>query len=151
MHLIANGAFVQGNDLLETILFLQPSCPQLRNVDVECGGLRMLRAQKELTCKREWRWCVRGNGRDGETLGRWHEHGYFDEDATSGPLGVGAPPVERATRTRTLKRRIAKLVERWKRLGAGIETEIIKEKERGDDTDSDEEREVPPPYTAWKR
>ena len=53
VYLIANGAFVQGNDVLETILVLQSSRLQLRKVDFECGALRTFNAQKELTCKLE--------------------------------------------------------------------------------------------------
>ena len=143
IYLIANGAFVQGNDLLETILVLQSSCPHLRRVDFDCGGLRMFNAQKELTCKLEWKWCMRGkDGGDAETRGRWHEHGYADEEETSGPMDV--PPVEKAKLT--LKQRISKLSEKWKR--RGTETKTTGENELGDTTDSDKEREVPPPYTA---
>ena len=104
----------------------------------------MFNAQKELTCKLEWKWCVRYKGGHGETLSCWHEHGYFDEEETSGPMDV--PPVEKAKMT--LKQRILKLLKKWKSRGPGTET--AKEKERGDATDSDEENEVPPPYAAWK-
>src|SRR5258706_5284744 len=88
VYLIANGAFVQGNDVLETILVRQSSCPQLRKVDFQCGALRTFNAQKELTSKLEWKWCVREKGANGETQNCWRERGYFDEEETSGPVDM---------------------------------------------------------------
>ena len=110
IYLIANGALVRGIDLLETILVLQSSCPQFRLVDFECGGPCTFNARKELTCKLEWKWCVRDKGRDGKTLSCWRESGYFDEENISGPAGM--PLVER-TKT-SLKIRLLKLSKRWK-------------------------------------
>jgi hypothetical protein len=131
---------VQGNDLLETILVLETSCPQLRKVDFKYGGFRMFNAQKELTCKLEWKWCVRGKRGDGETVNCWRERGYFDEEETSGPMDV--PPVERTKLT--LRQRILKLLKKWKSRGQ----ETAKENEHRGATDSGEETEAPPPYTA---
>ena len=136
IYLIANGAFVQGNDLLDTILVLQSSCPRLRKVDFECGGLRTFNAQKELTCKQEWKWCVREKGGDGETLRCWRERGYFDEVEISGPMDV--PPVERAKVT--LKQKLLKLMGKWKSRGS--------ETAKADATESEGGKEAPPPYTA---
>ena len=149
VYIIANGAFVQGNDVLETILVLQSSCPQLRKVDLECGALRTFNAQKELTCKLEWKWCVRekkrkekekgkGKGRKRETQNCcWRERGYFDEEEVSGPMDM--PLVERAKMT--LKQRLLIQLKKWRTRGS----ETAKEEP---DAMSDEGKEVPPPYIA---
>ena len=134
IYLIANGALARGIDLLETILVLQSSCPL---VDFECGSPCTFNAQNELTCKLEWKWCVREKGRDGETMSCRREHGYFDEETISGPAGM--PLVER-TKT-SLKLRLLKLSKRWRR--------GVKEPENA--TGSHGGTEPPPPYTAWKR
>jgi hypothetical protein len=139
VYIIANGAFVQGNDVLETILVLQQSsCPQLRKVDFECGALRTFNAQKELTCKLEWKWCVREKGgKNGETLNCWRERGYLDEEEISGPMDI--PLVEKAKVT--LKQRLLILLKKWRSRGSEIAKEEL-------DARSDEEKEVPPPYIA---
>ena len=143
VYIIANGAFVQGNNVLETILVLQSSCPQLRKVDLECGALRTFNAQKELTCKLEWKWCVRekkekGKGGNGDTQNCcWRERGYFDEEEVSGPMDM--PLVERAKMT--LKQRLLIQLKKWRSRGS----ETAKEES---DAMSDEGKEVPPPYIA---
>jgi len=137
VYIIANGAFVRGNDILETILVLQSSCPQLRTVEFECGALRTFNAQKELTCKLQWKWCVREKGGNRETLNCWRERGYLDEEETSGPMDM---PVVGSAKV-TLKQRLLVLLKKWRRRGSGIAKDEL-------DATSDGEKEGPPPYTA---